>query len=113
RFGEIVLVPVVAALKIEPQRLAALGRLPGYLRGDPNPQRVADSPADLVLHGKDIRQLTLVSLGPQPVARIHGDKLRRDSQPLTCGADAPLYDVFHVQCRADRLQIGVSSAEAK
>src|SRR3954454_14363582 len=60
----------------------------------------------LVLGRKYIRDIAVVTLGPQMVARRRLDQLRGDPDPAAGAADTALDHIVHVEVAADLLNLG-------
>src|SRR5215469_8865744 len=61
--------------------------------------------ADVVLHGEDVGQIPVISLGPEMGAGGYIDKLAADAHPLPGPAHAPLEDVANAKLAANLLEI--------
>ena len=64
---------------------------------------------DLVLDRKDVREFTVICLGPQMEAVLSADELCRDPELVAGTAHAPLQHVIHAERRADIAQVFVLS----
>ena len=60
-------------------------------------QHLDDAAGDLVLHREHVREHPVEALGPQILAGIRVDELRREADPLAGLAHAALQDVAHAQ----------------
>ncbi len=60
-----------------------------------------DAAGDLILHGKNIAQLTVVLLGPVMAARRRFNELCADAQPLAGPANAAFEHITHAQLARD------------
>ena len=74
-------------------------RVPDLGRDDPGGYRAGDALRDLVLDGKHVGQLAVVSVGPEMVPGFGIDQLRRDPDPIAGTTDAAFDHVMHVRLR--------------
>src|SRR5215472_12841039 len=71
--------------------------VPDLGRDDAGRYRPGDALRDLVLDGKHVGQLAVVSLGPEMVPGFGIDQLRRDPDPIAGTTDAAFDHVTHAQ----------------
>src|SRR5215831_1721031 len=88
--------PHCAVPSAELARVLELG-VPDLSRDDPRGYRAGDALCDLVLDGKYVGQLAVVSLGPEMVPGFGIDQLRRDPDPIAGTTDAAFDHVTHAQ----------------
>jgi hypothetical protein len=69
--------------------------VPNLGRDDAGSYRAGDALRDLVLNGKHVGQLAIVSVGPEMVPGFGIDQLRCDANPVTRAADTAFEHVAH------------------